>query len=405
MDDNLQELLLSAQEKLNNTNLSGEQKDDILGVAYALLDIANQNGKVSAQDSNVTQMLANVTNHRNLLALIHQQAAELEALKRISYNLTSSLELQIVLETVVTEAMQLIKEANNVHIFLYQDGQLRFGASCDANGKRNIIFSLPRSDGLTYTVAQTKQIIHVKDMRNHPLFKNAPEDWTGSIIGLPLMVQNATVGVMNIARLSAGGFSQTELRLMQQLANQAALAIFNARLHQIVSNQALSDTLTTLPNRRALDARLENEVHRCQRYRRSFAVLMLDLDGFKVINDTYGHSFGDEVLHTFSLYITRLLRSTDFLARYGGDEMTMILPEADLRTAQQTAQKIENGMQEFVIDLPNGKKGKLGLSGGISIYPLHGHSAAELLRAADEALYRAKKYARGTFQIAGNAVG
>jgi len=167
----------------------------------------------------------------------------------------------------------------------------------------------------------------------------------------------------------------------------------------------MSDTLTGLPNRRALDARIDNEVQRSIRYGRSFAVLMMDLDGFKAINDTWGHVYGDQVLHDVSQYMNEALRSSDFLARYGGDELTMIIPESDVSSASEIGEKIRKRMEDFELTLPDGSKEKLGVSGGIAIYPRHGRTASDMLRAADEALYRAKRHSRGSFVLAREGTG
>src|SRR5688500_18715519 len=102
-------------------------------------------------------------------------------------------------------------------------------------------------------------------MTQHPLFTNAPKDWSGSIIGIPLKVGDKILGVMNLTRSTLGGFSPSELRLLSLLSDQAAVAISNASLHQMISRQAYSDTLTGLPNRRALDERLEEEVQSARR--------------------------------------------------------------------------------------------------------------------------------------------
>jgi len=390
-----QELLEEAHKKLQDGRLSKGQQEILLQMLDLMLEIADKDSGAEPQAAG--KILANATHHHNLLAIIQQQAAELDALKRITVNLTSSLELQGVLDAVVTEAMSLINDARDTHIFLYQDGQLRFGSSLEANGERNRIFSMPRPNGMTYTVAQTKKYIVAENIRTHPIFANAPPEWNGSIIGLPLMFDENVVGVMNMARFSIGGFSTAEIRLLELLADQAAIAIMNARLHLAVSNQAMSDTLTGLPNRRALDARLDNEVNRSMRYGHPFAVLMMDLDGFKFINDTYGHGFGDQVLRDVAKHMTESLRASDFLARYGGDELTMIIPEANLETARQAAEKIHERLASLEITSPGGKTNKLGLSGGIAIYPTHARTASDMLRAADEALYYAKKHARGTF--------
>lgn len=405
MNSSIQALLQIAREKMSGARYTPEQREQTLRLLNLLLELAAEDEKSEENARATAKLLANVTRHHNLFALIQQQAAELEALKRISVNLASSLQLQAVLDRVATEAMRLIKNPQSVHIFLYEAGALRFGAALDAEGNRNRIVSLPRPDGLTYTVARTRQTIFIEEMRNHPLFKTAPPEWQGAIIGIPLKSDETVVGVMNMSLRPGRTFSPAELRLLDLLATQAAVAIVNARLHQVMSKEAMSDMLTGLPNRRALDARLENEVQRAARYGHPFAVLMMDLDGFKSINDTYGHDVGDRVLRDFARFLSEAKRSSDFLARYGGDEMTMIMPETDGNSAAQLAALIKQRMEKFEPDLPDGAKPHLGISGGIAVYPQHAKTASDLLRASDEALYRAKRHARGSFLVARGVTG
>lgn len=400
MDKFQQELLQAARRKLERGQYTPEQREQILRTLDVLLELAREDEKTEENARSTAKLLANVTGHRNLVAILQQQAAELDALKRITVNLTSSLEIQVVLETIVNEAIRLIPGARDVHIFLYQDGTLRFGASLDSKGQRNVIFSVPRPNGLTYTVAKSRKTLIIDNIRHHPLFEHTPPDWVGSMIGIPLLLGETVVGVMNMARWASGGFTTSEQRLLGLLADQAALAIMNARLHQAVANQALSDTLTGLPNRRALDARLENDVQRAARAKQVFTILMLDLDGFKSINDTYGHSVGDEILHEYAQFLAKSQRSSDFLARYGGDELVMILPDTDLDGAQIVSTNLAARMSSLEFSLPDGSKRCLGVTGGMANYPLHAQTASDLLRAADEALYRAKRLARGTFQAA-----
>lgn len=340
-----------------------------------------------------------------LLSLLKQQTDELDALKKLSINLTSSLDLPDVLDAVVTEAMRLIENARDINIFLYKNHKLSFGAALDSDGTRNKPWSKPRSNGLTYTVARKGETITVEDMRNHPIFTNAPSEWRGSIIGIPLKVGDTVVGVMNLSRMTLGGFSASEMRLLSLLSDQAAVAISNASLHQMISRQAYSDTLTGLPNRRALDERLEEEVLSARRNNYSFAVIMMDLDGFKDVNDTYGHPIGDDVLRLVFGQMARGVRNTDFLARYGGDELTLILTQSDMSSAKIVAEKIVEGIKKLKYKLPDGKKLKLGISGGIALFPVNARNGPDLLRAADAALYKAKKYDRGTFQVARGVTG
>ncbi len=158
--------------------------------------------------------------------------------------------------------------------------------------------------------------------------------------------------------------------------------------------------MTGLPNRRALDERLEAEINLSHRTGYSFVAAMMDLDGFKEVNDNYGHPVGDQVLRTVFNYLNTGVRSSDFLARYGGDELTLVLTQSDLTAAKLVTEKLIEKLKNFSFTLPDGKKLKIGMSGGIALYPVHGRTPSELLRAADQALYRAKKYNRGGFQIA-----
>jgi diguanylate cyclase (GGDEF)-like protein len=396
-------ILTEARNILEQDSVSPSERESL----FKLLDILTASlEKLSPGDVDSMEAIAGeLINQRALLAILKQQTAELDALKKLSINLTSSLDLPDVLDAVVSEAMRLIENTRDVNIFLYKNRKLSFGAALTADGTRNRPWAKPRSNGLTNTVARTGQLMIVENMQNHPLFQNVPAHWNGSIIGIPLKVGDTVVGVMNLSRSTIGGFSSSELRLLGLLSDQAAVAISNASLHQMISRQAYSDTLTGLPNRRALDERLEEEVASARRNAYSFAVIMMDLDGFKAVNDTYGHSVGDDVLRLVFGQMARGVRTTDFLARYGGDELTLILSQTEMSSAQVVTEKIMEGMSKFKYRLPDGKRLNLGISGGIALFPVHAHSGPDLLRAADAALYRAKKYKRGTFEVAHGITG
>lgn len=403
MVDTRIKILALARRALEEQGGSPEEREYIL----KLLDILSASiEKFSpAYTESTERLVQGLFDNRALLAMLKQQTAELDALKKLSIDLTSSLDLPDVLDAVVSEALRLIANARDVHIFLYKNKRLTFGAALDAEGNRNKDWSKPRTHGLTYTVARDGEMIIVEDMRNHPLFVSAPPDWQGSIIGIPLKVGANIVGVMNLARSITGGFSASDLRLLSLLADQAAVAISNASLHQTISRQAYSDTLTGLPNRRALDERLEEEVLSARKNNYSFAVIMMDLDGFKDVNDTYGHPVGDDVLRLVFSQMARGVRNTDFLARYGGDELTLILTQSDMSSAKIVAEKIVEGLKKLKFKLPDGKKLKLGISGGIALFPVNARNGPDLLRASDAALYKAKKYDRGTFQVARGITG
>lgn len=398
-------VLQQARESLAQEALTDSEKDTLLN----LLDILILSLEKYVTPENLAgemRILAEkLISSQALLTLAAQQADELDALKILSLKLTASLDLPTVLDAVVKEAMRLVDNARTVHIFLYTNNKLEFGASLDADGQRNRIFSQPRKNGLTETVASRGKIIIVDNMKTHPLYKNAPPEWSGSIIGMPLKMGEKVVGVMNLSRDNIGGFSTAELRLLHMLANQAAVAISNASLHQSISKKAYTDTVTGLANRRALDEHLESEIISARRTNSTFAVIMMDLDGFKSVNDTFGHDVGDQVLRVVFNVVASGIRSSDFIARYGGDEITLILAKSEVQAARLVTEKILENLANFAYKTPDGKTIRMGISGGIAIYPTHGRSGSELLRAADAALYEAKKRQRGTFFLAKAATG
>ncbi|MGE5249139.1 MAG: diguanylate cyclase domain-containing protein [Bacteroidota bacterium] len=379
--------------------LSPRERQDLLNLINELAERTEPIPKLQ-ESAEATWAPAGNSAARALLALLKQQADELDALKKLSLNLTSSLDLQTVLNAVVTEALHLVRNAFTADIFLYSSGTLNFGAAMDSSGPRRKPYMEPRPDGLTFTVARGEEPVIIEDMATHPLYRDLETRKDGSIIGIPLMINNNVVGVMNLSRTIKGRFSPPELRLLGLLADQAAVAISNASLHQMVSRQAYSDTVTGLPNRRALDERLEREVLHARRTGLPFAVMMIDLDDFKQINDTHGHALGDQVLHDLFKHLASGLRSSDFLARYGGDELTLILSQTDLAAARLVTEKLLERVRKYSFPLPRGGELRVSLSGGVALYPIHAMNGTDLLRAADEALYRAKKQSRGSFVVA-----
>jgi diguanylate cyclase (GGDEF)-like protein len=388
-----------------DTSIPSEEKEGILKLIQVLVEAAESSPFPREKNNQIKTFTQEIISKHSLMSMLKQQANELDALKDLSLNLTSSLDLQTVLDAVVTEAMRLVKSSRAAHIFLYSHGKLDFGASLNEEGIKNEPFSMPRKDGLTISVANSGESIIVEDMTSHPIYKNAPKYWTGSIIGIPLKFNNSIVGVMNLSRSTTGSFTPSELRLIHLLADQAAVAISNASLHKVVTELANTDSVTGLPNRHALDERLQEDIRYAKRMSSQFSVVMMDLDGFKNVNDTYGHVVGDEILRSLFNHLAENIRPTDFLARYGGDELTLIIRDADQAVAELVTQKIIELVNEYNPPIPGIENIKLGITAGIAIYPVHSKNAGDLLRAADAALYQAKKHHRGSYSIAKGITG
>ena len=186
-------------------------------------------------------------------------------------------------------------------------------------------------------------------------------------------------------------WNDERLSLARTMANEAAMALENARLYEDARNLADRDPLTGFYNHRFLHERLGEEVVRSQRARRPMSVLMLDLDDFKLVNDTFGHLFGDRVLTWTAELIRSTLRASDVPARYGGDEFAIILPETDADEARATAERIVAAFRDNAFVGEQRGPVPIGTSIGAATFPTDGRTGTELIVAADLALYRVKR--------------
>jgi len=208
---------------------------------------------------------------------------------------------------------------------------------------------------------------------------------------LPLVAKGQSIGLVELFSRSEQRWDGEQLDLARTMANEAAMALENARLYEDARKLADRDPLTGFYNHRFLHERLGEEAVRSQRGRRPLSVLMLDLDDFKLVNDTFGHLFGDRMLVWCAELIRSTLRGSDIPARYGGDEFAVILPDTNPDEARTAAERILEAFrdQPFV----GAQRGPVPLAGsiGIATFPADGRTATELIAAADEALYRVKR--------------
>lgn len=216
-------------------------------------------------------------------------------------------------------------------------------------------------------------------------------DGNRMLVMLPLVAKGQSIGLVELFSRTFVTWTDERLELARTMANEAAMALENARLYEDARKLADRDPLTGFFNHRFLHERLGEEVVRAQRARRPLSVLMLDLDDFKLVNDTFGHLFGDRVLTFAAELIRSSLRLSDVGARYGGDEFAVILPETDADDARHTAERIVEAFRDHPFVGEQRGPVPIAASIGVATYPADGRTATELIAAADAALYAVKR--------------
>ena len=209
---------------------------------------------------------------------------------------------------------------------------------------------------------------------------------------IPLAAQGEMMGVLTLDGERAP--EAAERRLATAAGEQIALALANLRLQETLRTQSIRDPLTGLFNRRYLEVSLERELLRAARRSQPLAVLMLDIDHFKRFNDTHGHEAGDALLSQFAEVLKRTIRAEDIACRYGGEEFTVVLLEADAQSAWQRAENIRAAIAEMSVVHHQRQLELVTVSIGLAMFPLDAASREDLLRRADAALYAAKKFGR-----------
>jgi diguanylate cyclase (GGDEF)-like protein len=226
------------------------------------------------------------------------------------------------------------------------------------------------------------------------------EPAVGNIFAVPLRSMGSVVGVLALYdRVDGRPFDEGDDDALRTLSGQASIAIDNVQLHQEAQRLSTTDALTGLWNFRYLSMSLAREIERSTRFQRPLAVLMLDLDHFKQVNDLHGHARGDAVLRELAQRVQEQIREVDTFARYGGEEFVVVLPETTVEGATQLAERICVAVRREPFHTEGEESLEVTVSVGGAAFPAHGSSAATLMRAADRALYVAKNDGRDRWHV------
>lgn len=206
----------------------------------------------------------------------------------------------------------------------------------------------------------------------------------------PMSAQGSTLGLFHLNAGDAAGLTEADRRLASMVADHLSLALANFQLRETLRRQSIRDELTGLFNRRYMEESLAREVRRAARSGEPLALLLLDLDGFKRVNDTLGHTHGDRLLADLAQRLAREVRGGDLACRYGGDEFVVALPDCELTAAVEHGERLRRVIRAAEEGDEHPAVLEVGVSIGVAVFPEHGASPEELIAAADAALYRAK---------------
>ena len=209
----------------------------------------------------------------------------------------------------------------------------------------------------------------------------------------PLLTGNRILGTLVAGARKKAVFGSDELRMLEVIAIQVAQAVLRAQLYEQMQRMATTDGLTSLTNHRIFQVRLNNALATARRYTQKLSLVLVDIDYFKAVNDTYGHPIGDQVLKGVAQILRTTARDTDIVARYGGEEFAIIMPETDINGAFTIAERIRHAVMNEMFHTEQGPI-KVTLSLGISNYPDWGQDRHLLIDLADQCLYFAKRHGR-----------
>lgn len=317
---------------------------------------------------------------------LEQRRREAERIEEIGRAVVRSLDTGTVLGTVIDAVLSLL-DADGSTVWLLHGKTARVEASAGR-------VSLPRDlewalEGLLFReLVERRNPVLIDDLEKSELVpENVREHMdAGTGLAVPLVIGDRVAGALSAGSRRLDAFTDDDVHVLQRLANQASVAMENARLHSTLQALTLTDPLTHLPNRRHLEMHLDKEVAAASRGR-LVTLVIFDVDEFKSFNDSCGHVAGDEALRALAAILDDENRAMNLVARYGGDEFVSVLTETDAAGARNYVERVEHRVSRDPILSPHG----VTVSAGVAAFdPETMSSGTDLLKAADEDMYRSK---------------
>ncbi len=257
-------------------------------------------------------------------------------------------------------------------------------------------YAVPLDHGVEGAVLRRRRPVIINELRSHVLYDAEFDRRTGvesrSVMAVPLVSRGKVIGVVKLVNRNPGdAFSPADQSLVTLLMEPAAIALENAILFKKMERLSVTDDLTGLHNVRYLNGFLYREIKRSRRYNLPVSVVFLDMDGFKTVNDRFGHLAGSQTLTEVGQVLRRTVREIDMVARYGGDEFVVILPQTGCRGAMVIAERMRQEIAGTLFLGDMGLELNLTASLGVASFPEQGRTRDELIHQADAAMYRVKE--------------
>lgn len=399
-----------------------------LPIRPSIIMVSNNSDReaiVEALEKGADDFIIKPIDGMELIARIHAQSRikhfymeicedkkNLEAILDVVNTVCSTLKTEAVLYTIVKKVAE-ITGAVRCSIVLIAKGDVGYVlASHESPTIKEIKLDLNKYPEIREALKNKGPVV-VEDISRHPLMTNIKEfvkDFDNmNVLILPIVLEEEVIGTLFLRTKRFGkGFADKDIKLCQIIAQAACHAIKNARLFEEVSKEkeamktlAITDRLTEVYNHNFFYTRLEEEFNRAVRYGTPISLIMIDIDDFKKINDTYGHRTGDSVLKEIADMIKKLVRKTDMVARYGGEEFAVILPHTNLGGAEEEAERIRAAISNHTYaNLP---EEAMTMSCGVVTYPSVKTimNAGDFVNLADTALYEAKRSGKNKVVVLG----
>jgi diguanylate cyclase (GGDEF)-like protein/putative nucleotidyltransferase with HDIG domain len=336
--------------------------------------------------------------YRQTLEKISEAHRELVMLYEIAQTVGSSLSLRDTL-TILLERVQSIVPSTTSVFFLKDKGvdRLKVASARGAHAEAFYSHTISSGTGITgWVYAKNEPEYNADPQIDFDALKvKAGLPYTTSVV-VPLAKDENVIGVLALYSANLEEYSLEHIRLVESIAHLASDAVLNSLNHEEMEVTAFTDRLTGLPNLRSILDAFENETNRALRHNETFTVLMMDLDDFKQINDTYGHQVGDRFLKEISRIINGQMRGCDFFGRYAGDEFIALLPRTTKEEAYAMMKRIKHSVENFVMIIENDCTSRAGVSIGMAEFKVDGMTLEELMNVADHTMYSQKAITKQT---------